>query len=160
MYIPFEQMPKNARVWIYQSDKSFSQNDENTITTLSKNFLTDWAAHGTPLKGSFGIFHHKFLIISVDEESSKASGCSIDSSVGLIRAIESELNLNFFDRSKIAFLINDEVFLHDMSDIKALVTEGAIKTQTLTFNNLVEDISQFEKQWIVPAGKSWLKRYF
>lgn len=160
MHIPFEEMPKSARVWIYQANRSFSKEEKGFISTSTKKFLDQWIAHGTQLKSSFKIFHHKFLILSVDEQVAKASGCSIDASVGLIKSIESNLNLNFFDRSKIAFLINDKVFLYDLKNIKALISEGTIKNQTLTFNNLVKDISQLEKQWIIPAKDSWLRRYF
>lgn len=153
-------MPKNARVWIYQSNRSFNNSEEALIGTKSETFLSQWAAHGAQLKSSFKIFHNKFLIISVDELAAKASGCSIDASVGLIRSIEQEFDLSFFDRSKIAFLIDDEVFLHDMTKIKPLVSEGKINDSTLTFNNMVTDIAQLENEWLIPAKDSWLKRYF
>ena len=160
MYIPFEELSKSARVWIYQANRKLDENEVNAISISSKDFLEQWAAHGAQLKSSFKIFHNKFLVISVDEQEAKASGCSIDASVGLVRTLETNLNLNFFDRSKVAFLVNDEVFLHDLKNIKELVSKGAIDSQTLTFNNLVQDISQLENQWVIPAEESWLRRYF
>ena len=160
MYIPFEEMPKNARVWIYQADRSFSADEEASIIAKASDFLNQWASHGTPLKSSFKLFHQNFLVITVDEIIAQASGCSIDASVGLVKSIEQELDLNFFDRSKIAFLVGNEVYLHDMNQIKPLVTEGKISNTTLTFNNLVTDIEQLEKKWVIPANESWLKRYF
>lgn len=153
-------MPKTARVWIYQSDRSINTDEVHIISMHAENFLNEWAAHGVPLQSSFRIFHDKFLIISVDEQAAKASGCSIDASVALIRSLEQKIGINFFDRSKVAFLINEEVFLHDMTAIKELVSEGVITNQTPTFNNLVKDISELEQQWVIPAGESWIKRYF
>ena len=112
------------------------------------------------MKSSYQLLHDKFLVISVDEGFNQASGCSIDASVALIRELESKLSLNFFDRTKVAFLLNGEIFQSSMNDIKQLISDGKINSDTITFNNLVANIDEFHKSWKVPAGESWLKRYF
>ncbi|MEQ6118808.1 hypothetical protein [Reichenbachiella sp. MALMAid0571] len=160
MYIPFEEMSPTSRVWIYQADRQLSNQETNFIEDSAKQFLSEWSAHGNPLKSSFSVFHSKFLVISVDENYNQASGCSIDASVGLIRNLENKLNLNFFDRTKVAFLLNGEIFQSAMHDLKSLILDGKISSETITFNNLVENIDQFRNEWKVPAGETWLKRYF
>lgn len=160
MYLEFDEMPSTARVWIYQADRLLSAEEQSHIVDAAKQFLGDWAAHGSPLKSSFQLIHDKFLVISVDEGFNKASGCSIDASVGLIRDLESKLGINFFDRTKVAFLLNGEVFQSSMADIKKLISDGKINSETITFNNLVANIDEFHNSWKVPAGESWLKRYF
>ena len=97
MYIPFEEMSPNSRVWIYQADRQLSNQEVSLIEDSSKQFLSEWAAHGNALKSSFSVFHDKFLVISVDENYNSASGCSIDASVGLVRKLESELKLRNSD---------------------------------------------------------------
>jgi hypothetical protein len=160
MYIPFEEMSPAARIWIYQADRQFTEQEKNQIENSAKEFLDGWAAHGNPLSSSFSILHNKFLVISVDESYNMASGCSIDASVALVRRLEEQLSLNFFDRSKVAFLSNGEIFQSSMTDLKEMISEGKINSETITFNNLVANVDQLNNQWKTPAGETWLKRYF
>ncbi|ELR72934.1 hypothetical protein C900_00895 [Fulvivirga imtechensis AK7] len=160
MLIPFENMPDNARVWIYQSDKKLTDADKSHIEGLGRSFCEGWAAHGAPLKCSFRIFHDQFLIITVDESHNMASGCSIDASVHFVKQLESDLQINFFDRTKVAFVLNEEVFLEPLSQLKSKVDEGTIQEDTLTFNNLVSVKGELASAWMVPAKSTWLGRYF
>lgn len=160
MYIPFDEMAESSRIWVYQADRMLTDSDESRIQERCIEFFDQWAAHGQSLKSSFKIVHHKFLIVSVDESHNQASGCSIDASVALMKELEQELNINFFDRTRVSFLVDDEIFDLPMSDIKSSVSEGKIEANTITFNNLVEDIGAFNQNWKVEAKNSWLKRYF
>lgn len=165
MYIPFEEMPGHARVWIYQADRPLSQAEEDYALQISQIFISKWAAHGKDLKSSVKIFHHQFLVIAVDETYNQASGCSIDASVSLVKELEQKFStvqqaFSFFDRTKVAFVCDDQVFLESTKSVKEHIAEGNIKPETLTFNNLVNNKEQFEREWIVPAKDSWLARYF
>lgn len=160
MYIPFEEMADTSRIWIYQADRLLSTGDKLTIEAKCNAFLEQWAAHGQVLKSSFKIAHDKFLIISADESFNQASGCSIDASVALIKSLEQDLGINFFDRSKVCFLVDGHVVDIPMNGIKSNVENGKIGESTLTFNNLVGDIKTFNENWKVEAKNSWLKRYF
>lgn len=160
MHVSFEELPKTARVWVYQADRTLSKSEQALIDAKSQTFFEQWAAHGNPLRSSFKIVHDKFLIISVDEHFNQASGCSIDASVALVRQLEQELSINFFDRTRVSFMEDDKIFDSPMSELKELISKGTISNQTLTFNNLVQTIDELENNWIVPAESSWLKRYF
>ncbi|SMD34113.1 hypothetical protein SAMN04488029_1841 [Reichenbachiella faecimaris] len=160
MYIPFDEMVDTSRVWIYQANRHLSSSDQALIDIRCNAFLQQWAAHGQSLKSSFQVIHDKFLIISVDESFNQASGCSIDASVALIKNLEQELDINFFDRTQVCFLINDEIVEIPMTKIKSQVESGTIQSDTLTFNHLVTDIKSFNTDWKVAAKNSWLKRYF
>lgn len=165
MYVPFEEMPGHARIWIYQADRPLSHAEEEYALQLCQTFMSRWAAHGKDLKSSVNIYHHQFLVIAVDESHNQASGCSIDASVALVRELEqkfstSRQSLSFFDRTKVAFVYQDQVFLESLSRLKERIAEGNIQPETLTFNNLVGSKEQFEKEWVVPAKSSWLARYF
>lgn len=160
MNTPFDEMPDSARVWIYQSNKSFNDHELETIDLRVKAFLENWAAHGAALKSSHKVFHRQFLVISVDESFNKASGCSIDASVAIVRQISEELTIDFFDRSRLYFLEGDEIKESSIADIKNHIKEGKIKEETLTFNNLVPTVGDFRSQWLTPANNSWLSRYF
>ncbi|MDN5205212.1 hypothetical protein QQ008_27760 [Fulvivirgaceae bacterium BMA10] len=160
MYIPFEEMPKNSRIWIYQADRKLSEEEVILVQTQLKAFLEQWAAHGADLKCSMRLLHNQFVIITVDEQFNGASGCSIDSSVHFVQELGSKLGINFFDRTKIAFQVDHEVFVISQTQLKEQIRDGIISEQTPTFNNLVSNIQDFENSWIVPANETWLGRYF
>ena len=68
MYIPFENLPEESRIWIYQSNRKFSDVEIAEIESDLKNFIEDWAAHGTSLEASFIIKYNRFIIIAVNQE--------------------------------------------------------------------------------------------
>lgn len=162
MYIPFNEMPTHAKVWVYQANRELTQEEITLLETQSKDFLEQWAAHQQPLKSSSNIFYSRFLVIAVDESFNAASGCSIDASVHFVQSLESKLKVDFFDRSKVAFFNPEEkvVFTEDLKNLKQKIAEGIIQAETPVFNNLVTDLASFQREWQKPAQSSWLARYF
>ncbi len=160
MFVAFEEMPGNSRVWIYQSDRVLSQDECHIIEENTKNFLSEWAAHGKGLKSSSRVIDNRFLLICVDEQAAMASGCSIDASVHFVQTIGQKLKINFFDRTLIAFEDDGQLRVEPLNSIANLVSSGIITPDTLVRDNLVPDKSSFEERWITPASNTWMKRYF
>lgn len=160
MYVPFNELSRGARVWVYQSDRPLSEAEVSLIEGAAPAFLDGWATHGKPLKASFQLLHNQFLVLAVDEAAQMASGCSIDSSVSFVKALEKELQLNFMDRSKVAFALEDQVYLEALPKIKNSIEQGKITAETKTFNTLVSSKQELEENWLLPAKDTWLKRYF
>jgi multidrug efflux pump subunit AcrA (membrane-fusion protein) len=77
-----------------------------------------------------------------------------------IKALENELKINLLDKSKVAFLRNDEVFLENLVSIKSKVQADEISADLLTFNNMVANKEDFDTNWLIPAQKSWMGRFF
>jgi hypothetical protein len=80
----FENFSDQSRVWVYPSSRVLNDVDKISIGKQLDNFLSNWNAHGTPIKGDYAIFEDNFIVLIADESFSKASGCSIDSSVKCI----------------------------------------------------------------------------
>jgi hypothetical protein len=160
MFLPFNQLPTTARVWIYQSNRSLSDKELASISEELTSFCDAWAAHGAALKSSFKLKYNRFIVIGVDEGHNMATGCSIDSSVNKIKQLESTYGLSFMDRTQIAFLVDNDLSIESLSSIKDKVKEGLISSETKIFNNLVQTVGDFNTAWTVPASNSWLKRYF
>ena len=57
---------ENSRVWIYQSDRPFTTEEEQAITQILQDFTKEWQAHGHALAALAEIFHHQFIVISVE----------------------------------------------------------------------------------------------
>ena len=160
MLVAFEELPESARVWIYQSDKGLDIKQIEIISEQANRFCDQWAAHSTPLKSSFKVLHEKFVVLAVDEGFNNASGCSIDSSVNFIKSLENQLGLNFFDRTQVAFLIDDNIYTTELQSIKNDINLGKIERNTLTFNLQAQNIAEFQEKWLMPAEDSWMKKYF
>lgn len=161
MFLPFEKMPSYSRLWIYQSDRELTDSEVLAITNVLTNFIENWQAHGNSLISSFEIRHNRFLILAINEELTKATGCSIDKSVELMKAIEEEFKISLFDRTKVAYLnTENKIMTTSLSKLKELVHEQTITSDTIIFDNLVQIKEQLDSAWQTKASNTWLKRYF
>ncbi len=160
MYVPFHQLPDSARVWIYQSAQPFTPDRQAELAAVLEDFTSGWESHGIPLHASFQIRFGHFIVLAVDEDYKDASGCSIDKSVHFLQELQNRLGLNLFDRSRQAFLAEDQVQFVEVKNLKQEVQAGKITPETLTFNNSVATVGQLRDGWLLPAKESWLARYF
>ena len=159
MYIPFNTLPPSARLWIYQSDRTLTAEEEKLLSTELEEFCEQWKAHGQPLKTSFKIEHHHFVILAVDQNYNDASGCSIDGSVRILKSLQQESGIDFFDRGRVAFLLNNEIQTFALLELKNLFSSGRLTAASQTFNNLVGTKSDFDNGWLTTVEKSWLVKY-
>jgi hypothetical protein len=159
MLISFEELSDTSRVWIYQATRIFTAGEESIIAEQLEAFCEQWAAHGHPLKTSFKVVHHQFIILAADESYHLPSGCSIDSSVHVIKSLQTKTGIDFFDRTLIAFKLMDEVKLFPLTRLKDEFTNGTLTPESLSFNNLVATKLEWQNNWLVPAKNSWLARY-
>jgi len=159
MFIPFEKLPPYSRIWIYQADRPFSHEEEKVISNSLLSFCTQWEAHGNPLQTSFKIEYHQFVILTVDESSAGASGCSIDGSVRILKELGNRLVIDFFDRGRVAFLENHNINTYSLPQLKSLFESGELTSASQTFNNLVANKAEWETSWKTSVQKSWLTKY-
>lgn len=160
MFVEFDKMPDTSRIWIYQSNREFSSEEENVIKRNTKKFIDNWTRHGDDLKGSFTMVYNRFVVIAVDENFANVSGCSIDASVRFIQQIQSELNIDLLNKLHIAFKTNDDVNSVSLNDFRSFIASDKITQDTIVFNNLVNTKADFESKWEVPAKESWHQRLF
>ena len=109
MFTAYTNLPNDARLWIYQSNREFTEKEVAYIAIKSEDFINQWTRHGDDLKGSFMIKYNHFLVLAVDETFNTVSGCSIDSSVRFIKELEKELNLDLMDKMNVTFRDNDRI---------------------------------------------------
>lgn len=157
---PINKMPADSRLWVYQSDRPFTEEEKIQIEQVLQSFLSQWAAHGSELRSTYSIEYDQFIVIAVDENHHAASGCSIDASVGVIRSIEKQFGLSLLDRTKVAVLANDQINVYPFNAIKSKIAEGLIKRDTTIFNNTVDHLHAWQANWRQPASESWMGRFF
>jgi len=159
MQVPYQQLPNHARAWIYQSNRSFEIMEVDKIQEHLNTFINSWAAHGQALQACGKVLHHQFVVLLVNEQITKASGCSIDASVAVIKQIEKDFNVSMFNRLLISFRQEEDGQIHtvDRPTFERLFLEGRINEQTIVFNNMVATKGDLEQRWQVPIIESWHK---
>jgi hypothetical protein len=149
-----------SRVWIYQASRLFTITETMRIEDKLKEFVRSWNSHGVKVKGYGNLFFEQFIILMADETASGVSGCSTDSSVHLIKEMESDFKVQLFDRQLLAFFIKDIVQLMPLSQLAFAASKGFISRDTLYFNNTVTSKTELENNWIIPVKNSWLASRF
>ncbi len=160
MYIPFENLPQESRIWIYQSSRKFSDEEVTDIEKDLMQFIENWSAHGTSLEASFIIKYNRFIIIAVNQEFHPATGCSIDSSVGFIQNLEQKYSVDLLDKMNVAFKQGEFITYKTLLEFKKLAKDKSVSENTIVFNNLVNTIEELNEGWEIPASESWHSRFF
>lgn len=160
MFKPFDEMPDHSRIWIYQSNRKFSDEEVNEIDEVMAAFTQEWAAHATPLEASYSIQYNRFIILVVDQDIHPASGCAIDASVAVIQEIEAKYGVDLLDKMNVTYKTGDFIAFKTLIEFKGLVKTKAVSANTVVFNNLVNDLGEFREYWEVPASESWHSRFF
>ncbi len=160
MWINFDKLPGDARVWVYQANRPLTGGNVSVIDQALKPALDQWAAHGQALLASARVIENRFVVVGVDEGYNLPSGCSIDSSVRTLRELGESLSIDFFNRSVAIRATDGSVQTIDLSSVKAAVLSGVLTPETTVFNTLVKSKTEFLTNWQLRATDSWLKRYF
>jgi len=146
----------NSRVWIFQSSRPFIDKEEKEIDEQLQHFYMQWEAHGMPVKGWAKLLFKQFIVVMADEEATHVSGCSTDGMMRLIKSLERQYSVNFFDRMTVTFLKNNKAEMLPFNQVQYALDKGYINRDTLTFNNIATDKKQLLEEWLVPLKKSWL----
>ena len=159
MLVDFNTLPEESRVWIYQANRSFSEQELEEIQSKLNVFIENWTAHGSDLQSGYLIKYKRFIVISLNKNLNKATGCSIDASVHFIQQLEKEYNVDLMDKMNVSYKQGDFVAYKTLIDFKKMAKDKAVSKNTIVFNNLVTSIAEFNENWEVPASESWHNRF-
>jgi len=156
-HIP-EDFNDNSRVWIYQSSRLFFISEALQMEDMLNEFVTNWKSHGAPVKGYANLFFGQFIVLMADESATTVGGCSTDSSVHVIKAIEEKFNVQMFNRQNLAFIVKDKIQLLPLNQLGYAVENNFINADTLYFNNTVLTKKELLDKWLIPVKESWLAK--
>ncbi|RZS90735.1 ABC transporter ATPase [Aquimarina brevivitae] len=159
MLVAFNTLPDNARVWIYQANRSFTEDEIAEIKTKLDAFITQWTAHGAALRSGYDIRYKRFIILALDQQLNQATGCSIDASVHFIQQLEKEYNVDLMDKMNVSFKQGEFVAYKPLVEFKKMAKNRSVSPNTIVFNNLVTNLAEYKSSWEVPAKESWHSRF-
>ena len=149
------QFSEQSRVWIYQSDKELYDEQAKQLLNQLNDFTTEWTAHNHQLKAKAEVRYNRFLILIVDESQAGASGCSIDKSVNFMKQVGEQYNINLLDRFNLAYRDGEEVLSAPRHDFEEMLKQKNITTDTIVFNNMIQNLNELQTKWEVPFKDSW-----
>jgi hypothetical protein len=160
MYIPFEQLPEESRIWIYPANRKLSDEEIAEMEQLLLHFVNQWSAHGSALEASFKVVYQRFIVLAVNTSVQAPTGCSIDASVALIQQLEQQYQIDLLDKMNVTFRQGEFITHKTLLDFKRMVKEKSVGPNTIVFNNLVNTVEEWQSHWEVPAAESWHARFF
>ena len=158
MDVKFEELAEDSRIWIYQSNREFTEEEVSEISIGLKRFLESWTSHKKPFKSAFQIKYNRFIIIAVDKDF-EVSGCSIDASVSFIQFIEKKYQVDLLDRRNITYKTANTIKFISLAEFKTLIKSKSINKDTIVFNNLVSNIFEYNNHWKTSIKNSWHSRF-
>jgi hypothetical protein len=153
-----EKLPNNTRVWVYLSNRPFTEKEQVVLNSQLAAFAQHWTAHNLQLQAFSTVFDNQFITLMVDESKAGASGCSIDKSVHFLQSIESQYDVKLFDRWLFAYQHREEMLTADRNEFTRLYRTGILNDETLVFDTMVNVLGDFKTNRWKPLGKSWHKR--
>lgn len=160
MLVDFDTLPDNSRLWVYQSNRKFNDDEVADLNRQISDFLVQWTAHGASLEAGFEIKYNRFIIIGLNQENASASGCSIDASVHFIQHLEKQYDVDLLDKMNVTYYTGECIAFKPLNEFRAMAKSKAISKNTVVFNNLVNTKAEYLESWEVPAYESWHGRFF
>lgn len=159
MLADFNDLPETSRVWVYQANRSFSEDELTELRSLLDEFITQWTAHGSQLKAGYDLPYNRFIVIALDQSQASASGCSIDASVRFIQELEGKFKVELLDKMNVSYKQGEFIAYKPLQDFRKMAKDKAVSGNTIVFNNLVTNKHEYLNHWEVPASESWHKRF-
>lgn len=155
-----EHFPDRSRVWIYQSTRPFTNAEAEEINAVLQKFNESWESHGRPVDSASVLLMDRFVVFVVDDTNNKAGGCSIDTSVHLMKEFEQKYNVEMFNRLQIVGINPKGDFIQfDFKNCPELLASGTLNQESTVFNNTIHDLASLRDSWMIPLKDSFLKRY-
>ena len=160
MFVNFDHLADSSKIWIYQSNRDFTENEIQEINEMLESFIGSWKRHGDDLRASYLIKYNQFIVLAVDEDHNEVSGCSVDASTHVFKQIEQTYQVDLFNKLNTAFKDGENINIVSLADFQKYVKQQKINSKTIVFNNLIKTKKELSTAWEVDAENSWHNRYF
>jgi hypothetical protein len=154
--VEFNQLPSDARVWVFASDRPLTGNDKTTLLNEVDTFLDQWKAHGVPLRSAREWRDDRFLVIGVDPTEEQASGCSIDGLFRGLRSLEQTLSTGLVAGGRVFYRDDAGIQVARRTEVPMLFERGALSPDTMVFDTSLTDAANYRDRFQRPARESWV----
>lgn len=154
--IDFSDLPGHGRVWVFPASHRLTGAEERRLLAEVDTFLDGWAAHGLPLVSGRKLVEGWFLVVGVDEDASKPSGCSIDALANRLEALGETLGVSLVDRAPVWYRAGSEIRRVARQEFRALALAGTVGPGTPVFDTSLSRLEALRDEGLErPARRSW-----
>ncbi len=137
----FEHFPAESKIWLYLADRELTATEANEIQARLDEFIAKWATHGKELIADAKVVGNRFIIVVSDDQKVKASGCSIDSTVRVIKELGEQYGVNFFNRLNVLVQQGEELKIAPYHELTAY-------SGWEYYNPVINDLGDWRENWI------------
>ena len=145
------------RLWIYANPQKIKEKIVKNIKKRLEDFCQQWQSHGIAVTGDFLIIFDQIIILlaGLEEGSSQMSGCSIDSSVKIIKDINRDYGLDLLNRNYFFTLKDKDLIPHTRKQFIQEFNKGHLTTDSLVLDNLIRDPQNINNKLFISLKYSW-----
>ena len=153
MLADFNTLPEEARIWIYASENALTEDQQSKIITYIAEHLKEWNAHKAPLTAGVTILENHFIVVALDENKNRASGCSIDILQQTIQELEKDLSVILMNRLNVFCKIGEIIKVIPSFKL------GATANKDTLFYDLTIQRKEELSNYLKPIKEGWPKNY-
>ena len=155
MFVEFQDLSDNSRIWVYASETIIPKDIQSIVGSKLTNFLNEWYHHGKPLTSSFNFLHNRFLVIGLDETINPTGGCSMDVLQNLILELDNLYKFNFYERMNVFIKLDNKITCVHSNQLSSY---DNVSKETLFFNLNISNKKDLNT-WIIPIKNGWCNRF-
>lgn len=158
MFIEFEKLSSQAKVWVYPSSKKFYPQEIDGLKEKLQQFITDWKADAESFSASYTLLYNRFVVFAV-EENTAITNQDMDKQVAFILQLQQEYEIELLDKMNVCFKQGEHVQYKELKEFKKLLKNKAVSSKTVVFDNLIQTKEELDNYWEVPITESWYSRF-
>ncbi|MGY0426532.1 MAG: ABC transporter ATPase [Polaribacter sp.] len=158
MFVDFDLIPEDAKVWIYPSSRKFYTDELEIINQKITSFVQNWKGD-EDFTASYKILYNRFIILTADDSASPLTNVNVDASVSFILQLEQKYTVTLLDKMNVCFKQGKFVQYKELKDFKKLLKNKAVTGKTIIFDNLISTKHDFENYWEISIEASWYRRF-
>lgn len=158
MFIKFQELPNDAKVWIYIGDRKLASNEKAELIGKIEPFLSRWKSEGKEFKSSYEILEDQILVVGGVSEGFALSGCTMDALKKTVEKWDESLQLNFTAIPKFCYRGPHAIVCRNQAQFKEDIRKGLVTEQTKVFDNTILAMEDYRKGIEFPIQKCWHNR--
>ena len=158
--VPFSALPDTARVWVFASDRELSGAVADSLMAAVDQFLSQWKAHGVPLRCARDWRDDRFLAVGVDVNEENASGCSIDGLFRTLQQLQRSVGVQLVGGGRVFVRGENGVETMSREELVQRIANGGVSRETPVFDTSLADAGAWRERFELPAGEAWTSKLF
>lgn len=158
MFLDFDQLENNAKVFLYPSNKKFYPELLEEINTKVQDFVSQWCNRHN-VDAGYKIKYQRFIIIAINQDKPITTAI-IDELVTFVFKLQMEHEIELLDKLNVCFKQGEHVQYKDVKEFKKLIKNKSVNKNTIVFDHLINTKEELESDWELPAEDTWYSRMF